>query len=89
MDKIIDTSEIVIKKFELENYANEMGVKINTLCYSNGKIEIEFKNNVELQIENNILKIEGFEKQINCEIQNVKLNKKKFTIEKNEKIIVS
>ena len=89
MDRIIDASEIVINKFEIENYANEMSKKINTLCYSNGKIEIEFKNKVELQIENNILKIEGVEKQINCEIENVILNKKEFTIEKKEKIIIS
>ena len=89
MDKIIESSEIVIHKFEIENYANEMNMKINTLCYSNGKLEIEFKNNIQLLIKDNVLNIEGIEKQINCETENVQLNKSKFTIEKKEKIIVS
>ncbi len=89
MDKIIDASEIVINKFEKENYANEMSKKINTLCFSNGKINLEFKNNIDLEIKNNILIIDDIEKEINCEIENVKLNKNKFTIEKKEKIIVS
>jgi len=89
MDKIIDASEIVINKFEKENYANEMSKKINTLCFSNGKINLEFKNDIDLEIKNNILIIDDIEKEINCEIENVKLNKNKFTIEKKEKIIVS
>jgi hypothetical protein len=89
MDKIIDASEIVINKFEKENYANEMSKKINALCFSNGKINLEFKNDIDLEIKNNILIIDDIEKEINCEIENVKLNKNKFTIEKKEKIIVS
>lgn len=89
MDKIIDASEIVINKFEKENYASEISKKINTLCFSNGKINLEFKNDIDLEIKNNILIIDDIEKEINCEIENVKLNKNKFTIEKKEKIIVS
>lgn len=89
MDRIIESSEIVIQRFEMENYATEMSKKINTLCYSNGKIEIEFKNEIKLEIKENVLEIGGIKKQINCEIENVILNKKEFTIEKKEKIIIS
>jgi hypothetical protein len=89
MDKIIEATEIVIGKFEKENYVNEMSKKINTLCYTNGEIKIEFKKEVDLEIQNNILKIEGIERKINCEIENVNLKKKNFLIEKKEKIIVS
>ena len=75
MDKIIEASEIVINKFEKENYANEMSKKINTLCYSNGKINLEFKNEIEIKIENNVLIIEGIEREIHCEIEDVNLKK--------------
>lgn len=89
LDKIIETSNIAIVNFEEENYANEMSKKINTLCYSEGKINLEFKNNIEIKIENNVLKIGKNERKINCDIENVILNKKYFQIEKIDKIIVS
>jgi hypothetical protein len=89
MDKIIEASEVVISKFEKENYANEMSKKINTLCFTEGKINLEFKNKVEIKIENNILKIEGIERKINCDIENVNLKKNNFIIEKKEIITVS
>jgi len=89
MNNIIETSEIIITKFEMENYANEMSNKINLLCTSSGEINIEFKNPVEIVIENGILKIGNYERQINCNIENVKLNKKKFLIKKEGTITIS
>ena len=89
MDRIVEASEVVINKFERENYANEMSRKINTLCYSNGKINLNFKNEVEVEIQNNILRIEEIEREIFCEIENVNLKKSNFIIEKKDKIIVS
>lgn len=89
LDNIIETSKIVIEKFERENYINEMSKKMNTLCYTNGKINLEFKNEIEIEIYNNKLRIGEFEKEIYCDVENVKLNKNKFTIEKRHKITVS
>jgi len=89
LDRIINASEIALNEFEKENYVNEMSNKINTMCFSEGKIYLELKNNVEIKIENNVLEIGGIEKKLNCEVENVNLNKGEFTIEKKEKIIVS
>ena len=89
LDRIIEASEIALNEFEKENYVNEMSNKINTMCFSEGKIYLELKNNVEIKIENNVLEIDGIEKKLNCEVENVNLNKGEFTIEKKEKIIVS
>lgn len=89
LDRIIEASEIALNEFEKDNYVNEMSNKINTLCFSEGKIYLEFKNNVEMKIEKNVLEIDGIEKKLNCDVENVNLNKKEFTIEKREKIIVS
>lgn len=87
LDKIILATDVAVSRFEMENYANEMSNKINTLCFSEGVIYIEYNNEVNVEIENNLLQIGNVERKLNCPVQNIKLNKNNYKIEKSYGII--